>query len=220
MFCNGYAETIGSAWNFAKMYLGGLTTLEWLPFMGSHVPEYMEEANVEFMKNLIHWELKERTIKEYDYDASNFKSGDVLAAFRLDGVDPLIMYGTGTTIGHCTMALWFEDELYVVEVMENVFWPKKDAQRNKYSEWVQFAKNADYHVAHLALTQEASARFNEKAAQDFFFRTEGLPYGFHNFLFGWIDTENIAPLLPDGGVTQVFSIFENFKPEIVEMFIA
>jgi hypothetical protein len=75
-------------------------------------------------------------------------------------------------------------------------------------------------VAHLSLTEEARAKFNETAAQEFFFSTEGLPYGFHNFLFGWIDTENIAPLLPDGGITQVFSIFETLKPDIVEMFIA
>jgi len=35
---------------------------------------------------------------------------------RLDGVDPIIMYGSGTHAGHSTMALRFEDgELYVVE---------------------------------------------------------------------------------------------------------
>ena len=31
-------------------------------------------------------------------------------------------------------------------------------------------------------------KFNELAAIDFFFKTEGLPYGYHNFLYGWIDT--------------------------------
>jgi hypothetical protein len=63
------------------------------------------------------------------------------------------------------------------------------------------AKAADYHVAHLSLTKEARANFNETAAQNFFFKTEGLPYGFHNFMFGWIDHEYIAPILPLGSVT-------------------
>ena len=107
---------------------------------------------------------------------------------RLDGVDPLIMYGTGSTIGHCTMTVWFDDELYVIEAMENVFWPIKNVQRNKYRDWIKMARDADYHVAHLSLTQSARSRFNETAAKEFFFRTEGLPYGFHNFLYGWIDS--------------------------------
>ena len=33
------------------------------------------------------WELEEREIQYYDYPESNFKTGDVLAIFRLDGVD-------------------------------------------------------------------------------------------------------------------------------------
>ena len=118
------------------------------------------------------------------------------------------MYGTGSTLGHVAMALWIEGELYVIEAMENTFWPKKNIQRNKYKEWVEYARAADYHVAHLSLTDEARARFDEKAALEFFLRTEGLPYGFHNFLFGWIDSEDIAPMLPVGGVTQFFTIFE------------
>jgi len=50
----------------------------------------------------------------------------------------------------------------------------------------------------MPLSPAAKAKFNEKAAQDFFFATEGLPYGYHNFLFGWIDTveDNLPPLLP------------------------
>jgi hypothetical protein len=101
------------------------------------------------------WELEKREIDFIEYDESNFKTGDVLAIFRLDGVDQLIMYGTGSTIGHCTMTVWFEDELYVIEAMENVFWPKKNVQRNKYRDWIKMAHDADYHVSHLSLSQAA-----------------------------------------------------------------
>jgi len=34
------------------------------------------------------------------------------------------------------MTVWFDDELYVIEAMENVFWPKKNVQRNKYRDWI------------------------------------------------------------------------------------
>ena len=44
--------------------------------------------------------------------------------------------------------------------------------------------------------------------------TEGLPYGYHNFLYGWIDTplDNWPPLLPSYGVPIVFSILEKILP--------
>lgn len=53
------------------------------------------------------------------------------------------------------MTIWFEGELYVVEAMHNVFWPKINIQRNKYKDWVRLARSADYHAAHLSLTDEA-----------------------------------------------------------------
>lgn len=59
-----------------------------------------------------------------------------------------------------------------------------------------------------------------KAAQDFFFRTEGLPYGFHNFLFGWIDVPYLSPIVPKGGFMPVFGIFEGFMPWVSEIFFS
>ncbi len=127
LFCDGYLYTAASIFNMLKMFVGGLSTNTWLPVFGTHVPQYMVDENVKFLKNTMDWNLQEREVLYYDYDERNFKSGDVLAIFRLDGVDQLIMYGTGSTIGHCTMTLWFEDELWVVEVMDNVFWPRRNA---------------------------------------------------------------------------------------------
>jgi len=45
------------------------------------------------------------------------------------------------------------------------------------------AKNVDFHVVHMPLNAAARAKFNETAAQEFFFSTEGNPYGYYNFLF-------------------------------------
>lgn len=61
------------------------------------------------------WELEPREIDGYDYDESEINSGDVIGIFRLDGIDPLIMWGTGSHLGHSAMALRFDGELYVIE---------------------------------------------------------------------------------------------------------
>lgn len=73
----------------------------------------------------------------------------------------------------------------------------------------------------MPLSPEARAKFNETAAQEFYFQTEGLPYGYHNFLFGWVDTpvENWPPLLPSGFIPIVFSILEDFTPSTVDIFL-
>jgi hypothetical protein len=72
----------------------------------------------------------------------------------------------------------------------------------------------------LPLSPEARAKFNETAAIEFFKETEGLPYGYHNFLFGWIDTEynNLPPLVPRGFLPIVLGILEGAQPDVVDVF--
>jgi hypothetical protein len=166
--------------------------------------------------------LVKREITDVEIDESLINSGDFLAIMRLDGVDPIIMYGSGTHAGHSTMALRFDDGLYVVESQDGWYWPVHGIQRNKFSDWIKFAKNADFHVVHLPLSDAARATFNETAAREFFFETQGLPYGYHNFLFGWIDTpeQNWPPLLPVKFVPIVFSILEKILPNVVDMFFS
>jgi hypothetical protein len=48
-FCDGMIEEIESIWNFAKCFVGGLSDHTKWPIIGSHVPPYMEKANVEFL---------------------------------------------------------------------------------------------------------------------------------------------------------------------------
>jgi len=62
----------------------------------------------------------------------------------------------------------------------------------------------------MPLSAESRAKFNETAAQEFFYRTEGLPYGYHNFLYGWIDTpdQNMPKMLNSTLLPVVFSIME------------
>jgi hypothetical protein len=76
---------------------------------------------------------------------------------RLDGLDPLIMYGTGGHVGHTVMALRIEGELYIVESQDGWYWPNSGIQKNKWSDWIQWADNADFHVVHLPLNEKNSS---------------------------------------------------------------
>lgn len=152
-----------------------------------------------------------RKTQDVPFDESLVKSGDYFAVTRLDGLDPIVMLGTGSHSGHSVMALRFDGELYIVESQDGWYWPVHGIQRNKFSAWIQWAKNADFHVTHMPLSTEFRAKFNETAAHEFFNRTVGLPYGYHNFLYGWIDTprDNYPPLLPPHIWPIVASIIEH-----------
>lgn len=73
----------------------------------------------------------------------------------------------------------------------------------------------------MPLSPEARAKFDVKAAQKFFEDLEGTAYGYHNFLFGWIDTPalNYPPLLPAGLVPIAFAVVEEFSPSTVDIFL-
>ena len=79
------------------------------------------------------------------------------------------------------------------------------------------ARARDYNVAWLPLKTEVAAMYNEKAARDFFFEMEGLPYGYHNFLYGWVDTvrSNLPPLMPNEFMPIVLAQYEKVNPKQV-----
>lgn len=115
MFCDGYIDTFKSVFNFALQFLGGFGINPDIPVFGSHIPEYMEKANIDFLSTVMGYTLEKRTITDYDYDENLIQSGDFLSIMRLDGVDPIIMYGSGSHAGHSTMALRYDGELYIIE---------------------------------------------------------------------------------------------------------
>jgi len=50
MFCDGYIDTFVSVFKTLLCFAGGLTfNPDGGPIKGSHVPAYMEKANVEFL---------------------------------------------------------------------------------------------------------------------------------------------------------------------------
>lgn len=69
----------------------------------------------------------------------------------------------------------------------------------------------------MPMNAASRAKFNEQAANDWFFQTEGLPYGYHNFIYGWMDTprDNLPPDLPNELAPIVFSMLDNVMPTTV-----
>jgi hypothetical protein len=63
-------------------------------------------------------------------------------------------------------------------------------------------------VVLLPLSPTYQALFNEQKAIEWFSTVEGLPYGFHNMLFGWIDTpeDNYPPPLTSE-LVMLFMVF-------------
>ena len=125
------------------------------------------------------------------------------------------MYGTGSHISHCTMALWIEDELYVIESTGDGFLPNNGGiMKTKYADWIQRMEATSENVAHLPLTPDMAKKFDAEKALAFFNSRQGLPYGNHNFLYGWVDTPDgdWPPLLAKEIVPVVFSLVEKIAP--------
>jgi len=130
------------------------------------------------------------------------QSGAFLAVTRLDGLDEIIMWGSGSRVGHSTTALWVTldgvRDLYICESQGAWYWPKAGIQMNPFDQWVKWADDASFNVIVLPLKASVQPLYNETSAYEWFLTVEGMPYGYHNFAFGWIDTttQNFPPMLP------------------------
>lgn len=202
------------------MFLGGFGTDPNIPVFGSKPTFWMEMANQAFIKRATGYEWQRRNDVNVEIDEKEIHSGDFIAITRFDGIDQIIQYGAGSAAGHSTVALWIEGELHVIESQDGWYWPKHGIQRNKFSQWIEWARNAGFNVAVLPLSPESRAIFNETAAYEWFKTVEGLPYGYHNFLFGWIDTpdKSYPPLLDPDLLPVIFSVLEKLLPNVVNIF--
>lgn len=91
---------------------------------------------------------------------------------RLDGLDQIIMYGTGAYIGHNVMALRMEDdELYILESQDAWYWPTHGLQRTKWADWIKQADDASFHVTWHRMRDDVRQKFDVQKAIDFFNET-------------------------------------------------
>lgn len=87
--------------------------------------------NLAFLKDYAEIEMPPRMPpRKVQIDESLLHSGDMLGIVRLDGLDPLIMWGTGSRLGHTAIVLKGEDGLaYVAESQDKTsYWPRASIQ--------------------------------------------------------------------------------------------
>jgi hypothetical protein len=122
------------------------------------------------------------------------KTGDSFCRFAGTGLSSLILWGTGAQCSHMGMFIWRKidgkDQLNVLqsngqgisEMSISKFWETNDGTA----------------IALLPLAPEWRAKFDFDKAYKWFKTVEGSPYGYANFLFGFIDT-------PEDNFPQVIS---------------
>jgi len=61
-------------------------------------------------------------------------------------------------------------------------------------------------------------KFNETAARELYFEMEGVPYGYHNFMYGWVDTpeDNWPPVLPHHLVPIAWNWVQNYDYNLAD----
>ena len=184
--CTTLSNEIKSVITTVKAFLGGLGTdpNDPSPIMRPSIPEEMVEANLRLLKVYNNYTPKRRENKIVNFDKNIIKTGDFVAISRMDGLDPLIMIGAGGHLGHTGVCSWIDGELYVLESQDGWYWPTAGIQRTKWEQWIEWAYNADFNVAILPLREEYRNKLDEKKANEWFINVaEGLPYGYHNFIF-------------------------------------
>jgi len=68
-------------------------------------------------------ELAKRSNKITYIDKKEIKSGAFVIILRLDGLAPMIAYGSGSRATHCAVTMWMDNELYVIESRDGDYWP-------------------------------------------------------------------------------------------------
>ena len=222
--CSNLSSYPRHIFNLAKMFFGGFTTHPSIPIFGSKTPDYQINENRKLIKEYTGYDFERReTLLDINLAKSKIKSGDYLGLTRFDGLDQLIHVTTGSILGHSTIALWDENdgELYVAESQGAWYWPKDGIQRNKWEDWIQWAKNAEMNVVLIPLKEEFREIFDLSKAWARFYELQGLDYGFRNFLFGGVDTldQNTPDTIDISFIAIVFQIIERFFPSSISLIL-
>jgi hypothetical protein len=114
-FCADQTTILSSTLQTKNLFVGGLGSNKYIPFVGSKIPEYQLWSNVDFLAKYMKFPFEKRVITDVDIDKKLISSGDLLLIRRFDGIDPIIMVATGSHVGHAAVALWEDNELWILE---------------------------------------------------------------------------------------------------------
>jgi len=159
------------------------------------------KANTDFYQRYVHFNQSRMgvtpklrvqdatTLVAAEIDPSYINSGDIFMIVRPDGLDPMIAWAEGGSVGHTTIAMRAANgTLYVCEsTTHDAYWPTNGIQCHTWEEWWRLANKAQYNVVLLPMNKTQQESFDVQKAWDFFYETEGLNYGYLVLLSGWLD---------------------------------
>ena len=121
-------------------------------------------ANLEFLAKYRNLTMKPRSAGVVSIDENIVQSGDFLGVMRLDGLDPMLAWGMGSTTGHTLIAMRDKTgQLVIAESTTNSsYWPTNGIQATPFATWLKQAEAAGYQVVHLPLTPSAAAKFKRE----------------------------------------------------------
>ena len=136
-------------------------------------------------------------------DKKMIQSGDSLQVVKLDGLDPLIAWGTGGRTGHTTLVVWNRNNtvLYICESTDaspfGSYWPPPfGVIKTPFDQWMKQAQEATFVVNLLPLSETSAKAWDNNKFWDWFEKVEGMPYGYHVMLYSFLDTFHPAQNLP------------------------
>ena len=210
-----------NSWNWVKSTFMTFKLFAGLIFGDTHLPIYQEKANIDMIEKItgFKWGYR-KSFEHIPIKKEDVSSGDFFAISRFDGLDNMIHLGTGSRVGHSTMALWRGDKLFICESQDAEYFPTKGIQCNEFDQWIIWAENADFNISILPLKEEKKKIFNEDKTWEFIDKLieNKANYGFHNFIYGWIDTpdKNLPSFLDFEFLSILLKLLDNVIPDIVK----
>jgi hypothetical protein len=158
-FCHGFFQTISDFMKYGIMNTdfkkGNLVDTILSPILHSSEKKFLEDQGFFFI---------ERNRSLPTVDPNYIKSGDLFTAFTFKGTQTFITFGSGARVGHNAMAMWIDNELYVLEAEGHPF----GIHKTKWKDWYEEVTSDDYSIAYHPLKEELRNKFNTTAALNFF----------------------------------------------------
>ncbi|KAK9673924.1 hypothetical protein RND81_12G199000 [Saponaria officinalis] len=207
------------------MQAGMLGTLQalWEVFPLFTNTRWGENSNLAFLKKHMGASFVERPQPWItNITADEIHSGDFLAISKIrgrwGGFETMEKWVTGSFAGHSAVCLRDSDgKLWVAESGHDNEQGEDVVAVLPWEEWWKYELTEDDsnpHIALLPLHPDLRAKFNLSAAWEYARSMDGLPYGYHNLIFSWIDTvdKNYPPPLDGNLVASVMSIWNQMQP--------
>ena len=95
-----------------------------------------EKANLRILELFNYYKARRRNNTITTLDKSYIHSRDAILISRMDGMDTMIMLGSGGRAGHTYVCSWMNGELYVFEAQAAPYWLIAGLQKNKFGNWI------------------------------------------------------------------------------------